>query len=168
MTSALYEFGGPGTRQTTMRPSGGTAQAPEASGEPTRLPSVYVQSGAVPGLLRTCVVSPELVITVEAPCKERLAPHDTGRGIMGCERGGPSSAVAAVKRRHGERGKLDRVLSVGWCAGSRGRGWAGGQRGTSIQTRVCDVCIVFSVRVLRVVHNTKNVTFYGLYHLFDL
>ena len=76
-----------------------------------RLPSVYVQSGAVPGLLRTCAVSPELVITVAAPCKERLAPHETGRGIMGWERRGPSSAVAAVKRRHGERGKLDRVLN---------------------------------------------------------
>ena len=61
MTSALYELGGPGTRQTTMRPSGRTAQAPEAGGEPIRLPSVYMQSGAVPGLLRMCVVSPELV-----------------------------------------------------------------------------------------------------------
>ena len=109
MTSALYELGGPGTRQTTMRPSGRTAQAPEAGWEPIRLPSVYVQSGAVPGLLRTCVVSPELVITVEAPCKECLAPHETGRRIMGWERGGASSAGAAVKRRHGERGKLDRV-----------------------------------------------------------
>ena len=110
MTSALYELGGPGTRQTRMQPSGRTAQAPEAGGEPIRLPSVYVQSGVVPGLLRTCAVSPELVITVEAPCKERLAPHETGRGIMGWERGGPSSAVAVVSRRHGERGKLDRVL----------------------------------------------------------
>ena len=87
MTSALYELGGPGTRQTTMRPSGRTAQAPEAGGEPIRLPSVYVQSRAVPGLLRTCAVSPELVITVEALFKERLAPHETGRGIMGWERG---------------------------------------------------------------------------------
>ena len=45
MTSALYELGGPGTQQTKMRPSGRTAQAPEAGGEPIRLPSVYVQSG---------------------------------------------------------------------------------------------------------------------------
>ena len=88
MTLALYELGGPGTQQTTMRPSGRTAQAPEAGGELIRLPSVYVKSGAVPGLLRTCAVSPELVITVEAPCKERLAAHETGRGIMGWERGG--------------------------------------------------------------------------------
>ena len=46
MTSALYELGGPGTRQTAMQPSGRTAQPPEAGGEPIRLPSVYVQSGA--------------------------------------------------------------------------------------------------------------------------
>ena len=56
MTSALYELGEPGTRQTTMQPYGRTAQAPEAGGEPIRLLSVYVQSGAVPGLLRTCAV----------------------------------------------------------------------------------------------------------------
>ena len=110
MTSALYELGGQGTRQTTMRPSGRTAQAPEAGGEPIRLPSVYVQSGGVPGPPSTYAASPDSVITAEAPCRERLAPHETGRGIMGWERGGPSSAVAVVKRRQGERGKLDWVM----------------------------------------------------------
>ena len=128
MTSTLYELGGPGTRQTTMRPSGRTAQVPEAGGELIRLSSVYVQSGAVPGLLRTYAVSPESVITAEAPCRERLAPHETGRGTMEWERGGPSSAVAVMKRRHGERGKLD--LGLMWnkrglvCKESRTRvGW---------------------------------------------
>ena len=43
LTSALYELGVPGNRQTTMRQSGRTAQAPEVGGEPIRLPSVYVQ-----------------------------------------------------------------------------------------------------------------------------
>ena len=121
LTSAFYELGGPGTRQTRMRPSGRTAKAPEAGGEPIRLPSVYVQSGAVPGPLRMYAVSPESVITVEAPWRECLAPHETGRGIMGWERWGAGSAVAVLKRRHWERGKLDRVLI--WCAGRTRMGW---------------------------------------------
>ena len=45
MTSALYEFGAPGTRQTAVRPSCRTAAAPDAGGKPILLPSVYVQSG---------------------------------------------------------------------------------------------------------------------------
>ena len=40
ITSALYELGLPGMRHRTMRPSGSTAEAPEAGGDPKRLPSV--------------------------------------------------------------------------------------------------------------------------------
>ena len=40
ITSALYELGLPGMRHRTMRPSGRTAEAPEAGGDPKRLPSV--------------------------------------------------------------------------------------------------------------------------------
>ena len=37
-SSALYELGFPGTLQTTMRPSGSTAEEPDEGGEPMRLP----------------------------------------------------------------------------------------------------------------------------------
>ena len=40
ISSALYELGFPGTLQTTMRPSGSTAEEPDEGGEPMRLPSV--------------------------------------------------------------------------------------------------------------------------------
>ena len=40
ITSAVYEFGLPGMRHRTMRPSDSTAEAPEAGGDPKRLPSV--------------------------------------------------------------------------------------------------------------------------------
>ena len=58
---------------------------------------------------------PESVITVEAPRKARFAPHETGRGIMGEERGGPSRAMAVAKRRQGDRGNFDLVLRWKRC-----------------------------------------------------
>ena len=39
-SSALYELGFAGTLQTTMRPSGSTAEEPDEGGEPMRLPLV--------------------------------------------------------------------------------------------------------------------------------
>ena len=40
ITSALYGLGLPGMLHRTMRPSGSTAEAPEAAGDPKRLPWV--------------------------------------------------------------------------------------------------------------------------------
>ena len=96
MTSALYEFGLPGTRHSTMRPSCSTAEAPEAGGKPRRLPSVYVQSGWVPVPGMMYAVSPATDVPSTAFLRRCRAFQVTGRGSMVDVVGGPNNSGAQV------------------------------------------------------------------------